>query len=88
VPARAGAELTVEVVEGERVSAVGSLGQPVPGLLVLPDELRIEERTDAVTNYLVRVPLGLETVRIVIGTREEVFHPSAAGERQSFSLAP
>jgi hypothetical protein len=86
-PARANAQLTVEVVAGDRVSAVGSQGQVLPGLLVLPDELRLEERNDAGNDYLVRVPLRLKTVRIVVGTSEELFHPSTIGERKSFSLA-
>ena len=89
VPARADASLTLEVVEGDQVSAVGSQGQALPGLLVLPNELRIDDRADPMTDFLVRVPFGLKTVRIMIGaTREEAFRPSAIGERKTISLTP
>jgi len=89
VPARANARLTIEVVEGERVTAEASRGRPVPGLLVFPNELRIGADADSVADYVVRVPVRLEVVRIVIGgAREEVFQPSVPGERRTFGLRP
>src|SRR5947209_881399 len=79
----------IAVVEGERVTAEASRGRPVPGLLVFPNELRMGADADSVADYVVRVPVRLEVVRIVIGgAREEVFQPSAPGERRTFALRP
>ena len=89
VPARPTGHLTVEVVGGERVSAAGTGGRHLPGLLVLPDELRIGEDGDSAADYVVRVPARLDSVRIVVGgNAERAFKPSAPGERRTFSLSP
>lgn len=87
LPARRNATLTVEVVGGEQVSALGAAHRP-PRLLVFPDELRIEDE-EVAADYVVRVPVRLEAVRIVIGGGSaQIFRPSAPGERRTFSLTP
>lgn len=86
-PARDSGSLTVEVVDGERVTMIEAGGRELPRVTVLPDELRIGEGSDSAAHYLVRVPIGLEAVRIVVdGGAPEMFRPSVLGERRAFTL--
>ena len=88
-PARAGGRLMLEVVVGDRVSAVGAGGRPLPGLTVLPDEVRIGDAGDSAAVYTVRIPARLLSVRVIVGNATaQVFRPSSVGERREFILAP
>jgi anti-sigma factor RsiW len=88
-PAQPGARLAVEVVVGDRVSAVGAGGRPLPGLTVLPDEVRLGDTGDSAAVYTVWVPVRLQAVRVIVGDGvAQVFRPSVVGERREFTLSP
>ena len=86
VPARAGARLILETVEGNRVTAVGINGHAVPGLVVLPEELRLGLPSDS-SDYLVRIPAGLTGVRVMVGIEKpRTVRPGLVGERTVIPL--
>jgi anti-sigma factor RsiW len=85
VPAKPGTTLTVEVVDGDRVTAVGG----GTGVLVLPDELRFTGAGNANGQYVVKIPLRTESVRILIGpTTVRLLKPKSVGDRWSIPLDP
>lgn len=90
VPAPAPARVIVEAEEGNRVSVIGSRGQPVPGLVVLPSEVRFTQPSGGSgPDYFVRVPLTLQSINIVIGGRSlQTLRPVTAGERWTVPLGP
>ena len=78
VPARAGASLAIEVIEGDRVTTVGDAS----GVLVLPEELRFTNDPNATGDYVVRVPLKAETLRVFVGqSPARTFKPRQVGDR-------
>ncbi len=86
VPARAGGTLQIEVVKDDRVVVMGRAGRPLPGIVVLPSEVRLAA-SDSIATFDVRVPLRLETVRVIVGEQPaRVYRPSVEGERWSVPL--
>jgi anti-sigma factor RsiW len=84
IPERQNAELTIEVVAGDRVSAHGGTGSAVT---VLPDEVRFADEATASVEYLVRVPLRVGTIRVYVGGGNvRIFRPSVVGERWTVPL--
>jgi hypothetical protein len=77
VPRRAGSTLTVEVVDGDRVTALGSRDD----VLVLPEEIRFSGVRQPADSYVVRVPLR-DAVRVMVGqTAVQVLKPKTVGDR-------
>lgn len=86
VPERAGASLTIEVVDGDRVTAAGG---NAGGVTVLPNEVRFAPDGKPVADYAVSVPLRVGTVRVVVGEKTaRVLRPATVGERWSVPLTP
>lgn len=83
VPSGAGGTLTIEIVGGDRVTAIGGSA----GVLVLPEELRFNAERPVGDNYVVRVPLRAETIRVIVGQSEaQTFKPKGVGDRWVVSL--
>jgi hypothetical protein len=78
--------LTLEVVEGDRVSVV-DIGA-ADSLVVLPRELRLGA-SGGERDYVIRVPRVVTAVQVVVGGRAPVlFRPRRPGERFTVRLGP
>lgn len=64
---QAGGQLTLEGVPGDTASAAVHGGTGAEDLVILPAGLRIANPPGSAARYVIRVPVRLETVRVMVG---------------------